>query len=86
MLDNIASRQTIGRHLLLLESALDKFVASQIAARRDGGGFSFCFASDESPPAENRYTGIRFQITYIFFNIYEYETSWSCEWVAPEWN
>eukprot|EP00973_Karenia_brevis_P058179 8098218-Karenia_brevis.AAC.1 len=27
--------------------------------------FAWSFTSDESPPSENRYTGLRFQITYF---------------------
>jgi hypothetical protein len=35
-------------------------------ARADGSLLGFAFASDESPPSETRYAGLRFQITYVY--------------------
>jgi hypothetical protein len=57
---------SITRHALLLDDAIDKWLAARHANARGKHVFGTSFTSDESPPAGNRYTGLRFQITYVY--------------------
>jgi hypothetical protein len=56
-----------------LTSCYLRYVAK---AREDGRFFGASFASDESPPNSNRYTGLRFQVTYVYSLIFKPRKSW----------
>ena len=53
-------------HMLLLDGALDRWVGELIFQKRGEGCFAgFGFASDEIPPSQPRFRGLRFQITVL---------------------
>jgi hypothetical protein len=58
--DHLYSRQSIAKHMLLLDSALDSVLAKQIEAWRaqDPDAFGVALATDESPPSQNRFGAI----------------------------
>ena len=65
--DALVHRTTLSRHALLLDSALDAHLANRIARMREEGTFlGLGFASDESPPSQVRFKGLRFQVTLVY--------------------
>jgi hypothetical protein len=55
---------SLRRHCLQLEEAIDLRIANRIRQARDNGKLLGCaISSDESPPGETRFCGMRFQIT-----------------------
>ena len=65
--DHLHSSTSVGRHARILDDAVDRYCAEFVAQRREKSFFGFAFASDESPPQGNRWSGLRFQITYVYF-------------------
>jgi hypothetical protein len=59
-------RQTLGRHCLLLDEAVDEYFKAFLDSQRGISFFGASFASDESPPAGSRFSGYRFQVTYLY--------------------
>ena len=54
-------------HFLLLDGALDRWISEMIFQKRGEGCFAgFAFATDESPPSQPRFRGLRFQITVMY--------------------
>lgn len=63
--------------LLTLADALELYVAAELNQAAAAGSLSgFSFVSDESPPRSKKYSGLRFQITWVFCNLYADRTSW----------
>ncbi len=50
---------------------VDIHVCTSQEARANGTFCGFSFASDESPPSENRFAGLRFQVTYVYITLFE---------------
>jgi len=76
-LESIASRWSLGRHALVVDSALDVLVARKIeAARQEGRFFGFGMCTDESPPKVRRFRGFRFQATRLYVPISPCRTEW----------
>ena len=71
-------------HLLILDGALDRMVAADIASRRDAGVFAGAvIATDESPPSQPRFAGLRFQITAIYIGVFQHIHSWESQQNPP---
>ena len=65
--DLLVHRTQLARHMLLLESALDACLANRIADLREEGKFlGLGFATDESPPSQVWFNGLRFQVTMVY--------------------
>ena len=66
--EHLYDRNTIGRHMLLLDSALDSLAKEKLQAARDRdpGAFGVALATDESPPSQRRFGGYRFQVTMLY--------------------
>ena len=75
-MDHVVSRFTIKRHLLVSDLALDEYSKQQLQATRGKRWFGFSTATDESPPEAPRYSGLRFQITYVYVLFFEDVSSW----------
>ena len=74
---NIVSDRCIARHLMIMEQALEMLYKDKIEnARTTGAYHGSAFTSDESPPSENRYTGLRFQITWLYTLWFEPRQDW----------
>ena len=74
----------LGRHLLILDGALDRMIAADIATRRDAGVFAGAvIATDESPPSQPRFAGLRFQITQIYIGVFQSLESWESSQDPP---
>lgn len=66
----LAGRQTLSWHMLLLDMAVDRFIAEDLYQRRIHGSFAgLCLATDESPPSASRFRGLRFQVTCFYLGV-----------------
>ena len=75
--DALVSRRTLSRHALLLDSALDAHLAADIFKMRKCGTFwGVAFATDESPPGQVRFNGLRFQVTWLYIPIVSDTRTW----------
>ena len=83
--DHLYSRQSIAKHMLLLDSALDSVLAKQIEAWRaqDPDAFGVALATDESPPSQNRFGGYRFQVTMVYIIRWRPMASWNASETPP---
>ena len=64
------SRQSLAQHLLLLDGAVDRFVSDLLFRHREDGSWAgVAVATDESPPKQPRFRGLRFQITVMYLGI-----------------
>lgn len=71
------SQYTIARHCLTLDAAIDAYTCDRISRARDDGTLTgFAFSSDESPPAAHRFSGLRFQVTYMYLAMFEPILDW----------
>jgi len=71
------TRQTLGHHALLLDEAVDAVVKGRLAKWRGDRVFGVGIASDESPPAGTRFSGFRFQVTYLYVPVFDPVQVWS---------
>ena len=70
-MDVLVGRTAQGLHILLLDGALDRWVCEMIFQKRGEGSFAgFGFASDESPPSQPRFRGLRFQVTVMYIGTF----------------
>ena len=73
----LVSRFALARHLLLLDAALDAYIAEDLYIKRGHGNFGgVAIATDESPPDEPRFAGLRFQITMLYLPFFEDLERW----------
>ena len=77
-LDELLQREAIRKHLLVLDGALDRCTAEDLYKARESGSFAgVALATDESPPGQPRFRGLRFQITVFYMGTYKPLTEWS---------
>ena len=72
------SRQALNSHMLHLDSALDAWQL-QIWQRRceaDPDGWALALATDESPPDQPRFGGLRFQVTIVYAPVWRADDTW----------
>ena len=73
----LVGRKSQGLHNLLLDGALDRWVGEMIYQKRGASYFaSFGFATDESPPSQPRFRGLRFQITVLYLGSFAPRGEW----------
>ena len=69
--DLMVSRYTLARHMLFLDGAMDRVASENLWAKREAGDFAgVALATDESPPSQPRFRGLRFQITVLYLGTY----------------
>ena len=73
----------MGRHCLVLDEAVDEYMKDRISKGRGISFFGAAFASDESPPASSRFTGYRFQVTYLYVPWFSPQELWEQADTAP---
>lgn len=84
LLGNLVSRSTLSRHLLVLDSALERLTASEIHGHRLAGSFvGACISTDESPPSQPRFSGLRFQVTFLYLGFLEPIQDWEQSATPP---
>ncbi len=71
------TRHTLARHTLILDMGLDTHIAEDIFQRRLSGNFlGASIATDESPPGNPRFLGLRFQITVLYLGFVKDKALW----------
>ena len=76
----LSSHDHLMRHILLLDGAMDRATSETIFGQRENGTFAgVAFATDESPPKQPRFRGLRFQITVMYRGTFVPLANWeSC--------
>ena len=75
--DALVSRQTLGKHLLILDGAMDRWASDKWFHLRQEGLLAGCaLATDESPPKQPRFRGLRFQITVMYVGAFKPPAQW----------
>ena len=66
-IEELQQKESLRKHLLLLDAAVDRHLAEHLWALREAGTLAgVALASDESPPSQPRFRGLRFQITVMY--------------------
>ena len=66
----LVGRQQLTRHQLLLDGAVDRRTSELLFQCREQGTWAgVAVATDESPPKQPRFRGLRFQITVMYLGI-----------------
>jgi hypothetical protein len=69
--DILVGRWQLMRHALLLDGAIDRCTYDKILEARDKNTFAgVALATDESPPSQPRFLGLRFQISVLYLGLY----------------
>ena len=77
-LGELLGDEAIRRHLLILDGAVDRLAAENLFKAREAGSFAgVAVATDESPPSQPRFRGLRFQVTVFYFGTYKALREWS---------
>ena len=75
--DFLVQRQKLGHHLLMLDGALDRLMADQLLDLRESEAFAgVAMATDESPPQQPRFRGLRFQIGVMYYGTFAPQALW----------
>ena len=76
----LVGRQALARHTFLLDGAVDRVTSEALALARETGCFhGVALATDESPPSQPRFRGLRFQITVFYLGVFKALKDWgSC--------
>jgi hypothetical protein len=75
--DELFRRVALNKHLLLLDGAVDRYTSEKLMEIREQGRFAgVAYATDESPPSQPRFRGLRFQITVLYWGSFAPEEVW----------
>ena len=75
--DRLHSERTLRHHMQILDSALDAHLANRIGRLREREDFlGLGFATDESPPSQVRFNGLRFQVTLVYLPLVPPRKDW----------
>ena len=76
--EDLISRWNLVRHMLLLDGAVDRVMSESLLNLREQGRFAgVALVTDESPPSQPRFRGLRFQITVLFWGTFPDVSLWS---------
>ena len=80
-LAELVTDQPLRKHLLLLDGAIDRATSERLLSAREAGTLAgVSLATDESPPSQPRFRGLRFQITVLYAGAFKDLREWStCE-------
>ena len=82
--DQLAHRTTLGRHLCILDGAVDRCVSDLLLQHREHDRLAgVAVATDESPPGAPRFRGLRFQITLIYWGTFLPFDAWETSVEPP---
>ena len=82
--DLLFSRQTLMSHMLVLDGALDRLSSDVLFQKREEGVLAgVALATDESPPSQPRFRGLRFQITVMYVGTFPPLESWESSATPP---
>ena len=73
----LVTDKTMCAYALELDSALDAYAGDQIREHRDAGKYFSCsFTSDEAAPNNRSLVGLRFQVTHLYYLLWEPRERW----------
>ena len=76
--ENMLTDSPLRQHLLLLDGAVDRCMADKLMSLREAGRFAgVALATDESPPSQPRFRGLRFQVTVFYMGTFEDLHRWN---------
>ena len=82
--DLLVTRYALQRHILLLDGAVDRVNSDLIYEHRLKGRFAgVALATDESPPSQPRFRGLRFQITVFYYGTFRPLHEWESAEAPP---
>ena len=82
--DLLSDRTSLVRHMLLLDAAVDRYILERLFQMREDDTFAgAALATDESPPSQPRFRGLRFQITIVYIGSFLPEAQWEALAVPP---
>ena len=75
--EHLHSRWSLSRHLLILDGAVDRCTSDLLFQHREHERFAgVALVSDESPPSQPRFRGLRFQITVMYWGTFAPVEHW----------
>ena len=73
----LGDRTTLVKHMLIVDVAIDRCTSEHLLELREEGRLAgVALVTDESPPIQPRFRGLRFQITVLYWGTYLPESSW----------
>ena len=77
MKELLYTHYSLSRHLLLLDGAMDRYSSDNLFLMRGENRLAgVALATDESPPSQPRFRGMRFQITVIYWGSFVPLSEW----------
>ena len=77
-------KDSLRKHLLFLDGAVDRHLTEQLWDLREAGTFAgVAMATDESPPSQPRFRGLRFQITVLYLGTFLPVEDWGGATTPP---
>ena len=82
--DVLVSRQQLSSHFLVLDGAVDRLTSDRLFECREAGSWAgVALATDESPPKQPRFRGLRFQITALYLGFFDPLQQWEASSEPP---
>ena len=82
--DVLVGRKALMPHIILLDGAMDRCSSELLFAHRETGSFAgVALATDESPPTQPRFRGLRFQITVMYIGTFAPLSEWESSSAPP---
>ena len=76
--DALVNRVRLAQHMQILDGAVDRCTSDKLLRLREEGRFAgIAFVTDESPPKQPRFRGLRFQITVFYWGAYKDLQEWN---------
>ena len=72
----IAADSSLRRHLLWIDEALELWYKEKLFQARGKSFFGAGIATDESPPSQPRFRGLRFQVTLLYVPLFPPVATW----------
>ena len=80
----LKSRFQLAKHMLFLDGAVDRCMNDKLLTLREEGRLAgVAFATDESPPSQPRFRGLRFQITCFYVGTFLSLDTWESSAAPP---
>ena len=82
--DVLVCRQNVVKHLVWLDGAVDRVTSDTVFRLREQERFAgVALATDESPPSQPRFRGLRFQITVLYYGSFRPLEEWEASEDPP---
>ena len=80
----LVHRTKLVDHMLILDGAVDRYSSDRLFQMREAGAFAgVAVATDETPPSQARFRGLRFQISVMYIGNILHVSSWEMSASPP---